>query len=183
MKQFKLFLKNDKLDLYNRLSCFIIIILTAVYIYLLFFSGNNIKWGKKSGYLILMAFAFCLKIYFEKTKYRFGNAIFFYLVMFAFFRLEQYVLAVITLLFELLNTMATRNTAVSFAVGFIFYPSFPPKRIQWASVNNIILKDSLLTIDFKNNKIIQQLIDEQKTTVDEAEFNDFCRQQLQLNKS
>ncbi|MGQ0738707.1 MAG: hypothetical protein ACT4OJ_06570 [Bacteroidota bacterium] len=60
----------------------------------------------------------------------------------------------------------------------IFYPSFPVKKISWTSLNNCLLKDGLLTIDFRNNKIIQQAIDESKTSVNEKEFNEFCRQQL-----
>ena len=43
----------------------------------------------------------------------------------------------------------------------------------------MILKDDLLTIDFKNNKIIQQLIEKTEHPVDEKEFNDFCSKQLQ----
>ena len=41
-----------------------------------------------------------------------------------------------------------------------------------------MLKDGLLTIDSKDNKVIQQLIDEEKTKIDEKEFNDFCKDQL-----
>lgn len=60
----------------------------------------------------------------------------------------------------------------------IIYPSFPKKKIAWSELNNIVLKDGLLTIDFRNNKFIQQPVDETKTAVNEQEFNDFCRQQL-----
>ncbi|HEX4876847.1 MAG TPA: hypothetical protein VFV31_09270 [Chitinophagaceae bacterium] len=181
MQQFQLFLKNEKLVLYNRLSWFIIIILTAVFSYLNFFSDDQLSGGKKFGLIILIALAFILKFYFQKTRYQIGNAIFFYLLLLAFISREQYVLAIITLFFELLNTIATRKTVANFSSDYINFPSFPPKRIKWDTLNNIILKDGLLTIDFKNNKIIQQMIDEQKTIVDEQEFNDFCRQQLRSN--
>jgi len=52
------------------------------------------------------------------------------------------------------------------------------RKIQWAAVANMILKDGLLTIDMKNNRIIQQYIDDAKTKVDQQEFNEFCRQHL-----
>ncbi len=48
----------------------------------------------------------------------------------------------------------------------------------WAEMDNVILKDNLLTIDFKTNKIIQVEIVETGRAVDEAEFNRFCMQQL-----
>ena len=43
---------------------------------------------------------------------------------------------------------------------------------QWSEFNNIILKDNLLTLDFKNNKLLQLSISE--STVDEYSFNTFC---------
>lgn len=43
---------------------------------------------------------------------------------------------------------------------------------EWSEFNNIILKDSLLTLDFKNNKLLQLSITE--NNVDETSFNTFC---------
>ena len=43
---------------------------------------------------------------------------------------------------------------------------------EWSEFNNIILKDSLLTLDFKNNKLLQLNIRE--NNVDENCFNIFC---------
>lgn len=46
---------------------------------------------------------------------------------------------------------------------------------QWTEFSNIVLKDGLLTMDFKNNKLIQISIDESKAPVDETRFNGYCR--------
>ncbi len=51
----------------------------------------------------------------------------------------------------------------------------------WSAMANVILKDNLLTIDFKTNKIIQVEISENELAVDEEGFNVFCTEQLQLN--
>ena len=59
----------------------------------------------------------------------------------------------------------------------IIYPSFPKRIIHWKELSNVILKDGLLTIDFKNNKIIQQSI-MYADRVNEKEFNEFCKKQL-----
>jgi hypothetical protein len=48
----------------------------------------------------------------------------------------------------------------------------------WTEMDNVILKDNLLTIDFKTNKIIQVEIIEQGRVVDEAGFNLFCNDHL-----
>lgn len=44
---------------------------------------------------------------------------------------------------------------------------------EWEQFTNIVLKDNLLTLDFKNNKVLQLEVDE-KAAVDEDTFNDFC---------
>lgn len=44
----------------------------------------------------------------------------------------------------------------------------------WSEFNNVILKDNLLTLDFKNNKLLQLTIAENDTSVDENMFNTFC---------
>lgn len=45
---------------------------------------------------------------------------------------------------------------------------------EWSEFNNIILKDNLLTLDFKNNKLLQLSINESESSVDEYSFNTFC---------
>ena len=78
----------------------------------------------------------------------------------------------------ILHIAALQKPIVSISESQVIYPSFPRKKIDWQELSNLMLKDGLLTIDFKNNKIIQQQIADISSTIDEKEFNDFCRQQL-----
>lgn len=55
----------------------------------------------------------------------------------------------------------------------LFSPSY-----KWSDFSNIILKDNLLTLDFRNNKLLQLDINEEKTDVDQEEFNAFCAAHL-----
>ena len=50
---------------------------------------------------------------------------------------------------------------------------------KWRDMSNIILKDGILTLDFKSNKIFQSEVEENETPVDEKEFNQFCTEQIQ----
>jgi len=53
------------------------------------------------------------------------------------------------------------------------------RKFQWSDFNNVILKDGLLTIDFKNNKLFQkEALEDEEDDADEDEFNDYCRKQL-----
>ncbi len=48
---------------------------------------------------------------------------------------------------------------------------FNDRKISWSEVSNVVKNADLLTIDFKNNKILQVEVD---MKVDEKEFNEFC---------
>jgi hypothetical protein len=65
-----------------------------------------------------------------------------------------------------------------FSKEAITFNTFPFKNYSWQEVKNIMLKDNMLTIDFKNNKIIQREIEPAELTEEEIEFNEFCRQQM-----
>lgn len=55
--------------------------------------------------------------------------------------------------------------------------SFPWKRqITWEAVEFIVLKDGLLTIEYKNGRVLQQPILKDPVW-NEADFNEFCKQQ------
>lgn len=57
--------------------------------------------------------------------------------------------------------------------------SLPKKHIYWEELNNVVIKDGLLTIDFKNNKLLQKEIQSGSNAKDEQDFNEFCRNRLQ----
>ena len=58
------------------------------------------------------------------------------------------------------------------------------KKYRWSDLNNVILKDGLLTMDFKNNKLFQkEALDEEEMDADEAEFNTYCQKRLSDSNS
>ena len=50
---------------------------------------------------------------------------------------------------------------------------------SWSELENVVLKDGLISIDFKSNKLIQSEITETGGAIIEIEFNRFCTVQLQ----
>ena len=59
--------------------------------------------------------------------------------------------------------------------------TFPKKLYPWAEINNMLIKDDYITIDFKNNKLIQKQINEPVTEAIKNEFNAFCAAHLAKN--
>ncbi len=77
-----------------------------------------------------------------------------------------------------------KNTTVLFNdEGVHLTRVFKTVIFPWAGMENVILKDNLLTIDFKTNKIIQVEIVESSRMVDETEFNQFCNMQMSAANS
>ena len=58
--------------------------------------------------------------------------------------------------------------------GVLFNRVLGNSHAAWTEINNLVLKDHLLTIDFKNNKLLQLTTDPRDTEIDEAAFNRFC---------
>jgi hypothetical protein len=87
-------------------------------------------------------------------------------------------LSILLFLFILLDIIAHKKLVVYITDKTIVVPYVFQKEVNWNEVNNVILKDGLLTIDFKNNKLFQQLILNSDEDINEKEFNQFCNQQL-----
>lgn len=92
--------------------------------------------------------------------------------------ISLYWLALINLSLLILFWASARKTIVLVDAEGIRYPSFPPSFFKWDSLSHVILKDGLLTIDKKDNKLIQQQL-ANASHIQEDEFNAYCRSQLQ----
>ena len=51
------------------------------------------------------------------------------------------------------------------------------KQYDWGSFNNVLLKDQLLTLDFRNNRLLQ--LETSYPVQDEAAYNPFCAERLE----
>src|SRR5207253_7480436 len=93
---------------------------------------------------------------------------------------EMYWIAAFMFLLDILSAVANKKPVVFFSQKKIRYPSFIYRNIDWNELNNAMLKDTLLTLDFKNNKLIQQLLIDEN--VNEKDFNEFCAEQLEYGR-
>lgn len=87
-------------------------------------------------------------------------------------------IALLFILFILFDHQSRHPLEIGVSDERIVINTFFRKRYEWNAFSNVVLKDGLLTLDFKNNKMLQREII--KHDVNESEFNDFCREQLDL---
>jgi membrane-bound ClpP family serine protease len=66
------------------------------------------------------------------------------------------------------------------AEGVNYRPYLLRKKHAWSELQNVIIKDGLLTMDFTNNKIVQMNVDDAETDVKEETFNAYCKEKLKV---
>ena len=178
MQNYEIILKNEKTKLYTRLIIFVFILNAGAIVYFLYSRYDRIT-QSSNGFIALLLLINGILIYaiasFKKKK----QLAFLSLIVgisFYWLLIGYWWISLIMALLFYLYTVSKRRMKAIFA-DQISYPSFPKRIIQWNELTNVILKDELLTIDFKNNKIIQQPI-AYPEAINEKEFNEFCNEQL-----
>ena len=179
MNDYKIILKSEKVNKYNTIGWLFILFNIAATTSIAMTGKDATTTGFiyiiLPGLLALFVHYRHLKIGNQKKNFDFT----FLLLAIPWISLQLFWAAAVVILMGLLHAIAIRRLVIFANADKITYPSFPRRSIEWNELSNIILKDDLLTIDFKNNKIIQQLIDKTEHPVNEREFNDFCSKQLQ----
>jgi hypothetical protein len=85
-------------------------------------------------------------------------------------------MGIMLLFFGIMGFFANKKPAIVFSDDGIEYPSFPIKKYAWVDVAQVIWKDDILTIDLKDNKLLQFNIDKAFAEgFDVVGFNAFCK--------
>ncbi|HLF47073.1 MAG TPA: hypothetical protein VI548_11645 [Chitinophagaceae bacterium] len=177
--KYEIVLLNEKEKFYKIINW----ILLALNFIAIFFLTLSIHFTK-TGPLILSALALFSVFsihYFKRGKKNIIHSTPFFIFSLAWFATDFWWAGVLNLFFMVLSILSLRKLVVTVTEVNITYPFIFFNKINWIDLNLIILKDGILTIDFKNNKLIQQLIDDTKCAVDEKEFNDFCKSRLKID--
>jgi hypothetical protein len=92
-------------------------------------------------------------------------------------------LSIIFLIAAILEKPVKVQPEYAFDDDSIVYNSFPQKNYPWNEVQNVVLKDGMLTIDFKNNKIVQRSVNDEVSKQVVTEFNDYCKGRLNAGRN
>ena len=181
MQKFTLILTNDKVKQYQLFALLIILFNCIAFIYLAV-TRSDIRF-RCIGVVTWICALFVIQHFAKKRGKEFSAKAGAILIIIAIYlSFKFWWPAAIMAILAMLYIISIRQFILSVSESNIIYPSFPGKTIQWNELNNIIMKDGLLTLDFKNNKLIQVLVSKDKsdTGIDERDFNDFCKKQLSV---
>ena len=182
MRKYSFILKNEKTKKYRQISQLLVLFNLLGFIFLLI---NNEARIAKNLTLMFAVLITAVYIFFtviewvsKKSLPDFWHRSIFGVCAVVWYREGFLWLTIMLFLFILLDFIAHKKLVVDITDKKIFVPYILQRTIDWSEVNNVILKDGLLTIDLRNNKLFQQLILNSDDDINEKEFNDFCRHQL-----
>ncbi len=178
MQKFEIEVNNEKIKSCITITLLIVILNSLFFIFLIFDFSQRRSALISLGFILLYT---TYRFYISKKNQQnfFFNEWIFFLLMILWVN-DNFLIAVINLVLFLLYTIAMQKMIYNFDSSLIKQKNFPWKKYQWNELSNVILKDNLLTMDFKNNKLMQGEIITSK--INEAEFNAFAKKQLEAFK-
>ncbi len=174
--QFRITLKNNKVRSYYIISALIAILHIAVFSFLLF-SEKYFYDAVVSLFLLLLYLG--MRFYMtRKSNGRFYIDQLTYLILAgSWLVMRNYELVAICIVLGILYHFSVQKIQFLFTNKCIRKTNFPAITYSWETVDNVVLRDNILTIDFSDNRMIQCEIDDDNN-INEREFNIFVKEQL-----
>ena len=176
MQQFEIVLKNSKIRSYRFFALLLVFLNLAVFILLLV---ADVHFFEAAAALFLLTI-YCVYRFYLHKKYNivfFVDEVSFFIIAGCWSGLQNYSVAFASILLGILYHLASQKLLFIFNAEFIKKMNFPQVEYSWGKLANVLIKDNIVTLDFKNNRLIQEEIDNAKS-IDEAGFNHFAQQQL-----
>ena len=93
----------------------------------------------------------------------------------------NFILGILYVIAGISERFLSSNVEIGFSDQQIVRKGITTKTYAWSELNNVMIKDDLLTMDFKNNTLLQAYTDDEddeEYDVEDEEFNEYCRGRL-----
>ena len=186
MNQFVFILKDSTQKAFNTFFWFLFflhLVITAVII------TNTADPFQKKCAIVTFTFLIIATVlfYFFKSKFKlYSYQLAMFVAMVTFWIIQSAWLPAIicaVIIAFVLKVLSIKSTATFTTADIIIVKSVFKKKYEWGEIDNVVLKDGLLSIDLKNNHLMQVEIIDKNTSEDELLFNQFCRHQLKTINS
>lgn len=178
-------IKSNEAKIIQTISNILVVIALAIFLYL---AVDYIQVERLKTFAIFL-FVVCgiiavIWLYVMLNKYKPSFRYAFFLAgisLFFYFPhpVLKFVLGGLYILLGLIESSVRKPKEIAVDNSGILINGLPGKFILWNKLKNVVIKDQLITIDFKNNKLYQKEIDGFITPEIQNEFNAFVRQRIQ----
>lgn len=176
MQQFEIIIKNEKVKSYQKIALIMLLLNLIIFTFLLFYDAYH---AVAVTSIMALALYVLLRWYvFKKynSNHFFDEFVFFIPAM-CWFGLHNYILMLVLILMGFLYRFSLQKLKFVFTAEKVIKINFPKREFDWNLFSNVVLKDNILTLDFKDNKLIQAEI-EKSQNLNEKQFNLFAQSQL-----
>ena len=179
MDKFTIILTNEKAATYKVVTFIIAVINLLAFLYFLLTASNLFNQCVSGMGLCILAAAF---IYY--FRFRLKSSMLYFNMAFIgcgilWVLLGMYLGGSLMCVCALFGWVVGKELKIVFSTIGCLYPSFPVRSIPWSDIDQVRLKDNVLTIDLKSNQLLQFVISNSENIPDESVFNLFCNQMLQ----
>jgi hypothetical protein len=181
--QFKFIIKDSRYDSYKKIAASLLLLNALIFIIVSRSLVSSTRYLLYTAVFVLIAYAY----YFWKYKKKKENSflgIYLLAALAWVISTPSWYFALLYAILSIIQLRIENDMAIVVSEQQIEIQSFFPSEHQWAELSNVVVQGGLLTLDFKNNKILQvepewsMTVNGKEYPAFEKEFNDFCRQQL-----
>ncbi len=180
MEHFNFIVKDENKKAFNLFFWFLFFLHFSIAAYVAIKNYSEAGTLLQLRFVIVYAVITILFYLLKKTKFSFSidNPGLWVLYVGFWFTYQAYLpmvlIAVVVLLVKYLQTK--KNEVIVSSDMITMKGVVATKKIPWQDIDNLILKDGLLSIDLKSNKLFQ--FDIVTNDISEIQFNQFCLKQL-----
>jgi hypothetical protein len=176
MQQFEIILKNEKTKSYNKIALINLVLNIVIFSFLLFYDEFQLI-GLSSIFALGLYVLLRWYVFKKQQATQFFDEFVFFIPAMCWFGLRSYTLMVILILMGFLFKFSMQKIKFVFTRQNVMKTNFPKKEFDWNLFSNVMLRDNILTLDFKNNKLIQVEIEDPEKT-NSIDFNEFAKSKI-----
>lgn len=181
MAQFELTLKNDKVGSYRWIALINLLLNAAVFALLSFYEAYRAIAITSIAALALYTLLRWYVSEKQSARHFFDEFVFFIPAM-CWFGMNNYLFMILLILMGFLFRFSMQPIRFVFTPQKVIKTNFPKKEFEWNAFSNVILKDNIVTLDLKNNKLIQAEI-EKPQELKEDQFNAFVKARMHTEQA
>lgn len=173
-------LKNKHLGTIEKTSLLLVILMNIMFVTELYWHSDNTS----TWFFLICTLLILVGAYLDKKKYnhiRYTTLLIVGGIGLMNCKMLPFYIGILYIIAGIMEKYLIVKKEFGFSSDGIVENGLLGRKISWNELSNVIIKDQLLTIDYKSNKLVQLETDndeDDEYDVDDDEFNAYCRNRL-----
>jgi hypothetical protein len=180
METFFVFTVPNKKRKYYFLFALLLLLVNYILFFLAAYNRVQNNAGTWSRTIMAPAAAVLIGLLFGSRRFQRKDGLFFMYMIGAVLWMGPgaWLTVAVVILLGVLYHLVDHDFVFRFTPEAITLNTLPPRKYLWPNLQNVILKNGILTIDQKNNRLLQMDVSEIALPFSEEELNGFCKERV-----